>query len=425
MYSIAPRPHSASALLPRKTLIGSGRGIPCVFHHPKGARVDATIDLYNHEGLLWNGTHPLTPSSRLEVCTVLAITSALLALLADYQIRDRLNRRSYGLLDFFLKWRRLREPRLTRLAPLVQLNSAVSVRTGDGALWDGHGLCSTLRGLQLDNMLGEHPAVLVVSTTSVFAFEWWNGLRKHDPLMPECTLFSGKPTATRVLRCDHGVMHVYESVTMHEHTALPKWFKALTARLDLYILVIPNTRLNSIPFKKRREWKAYQDCAREALDACCAGIRLRHRQPFALSIASGGARTAVLGVETLRHLHKIRLHPAVVGGSSGGAWAIALYGILKRDACVVDHLFGNMDSIPKDGLVFRSFIAALRAIEGGETTETSVFVIAMLRRYEYDWAHMVKLVLFGESAPSVSWSSLNLPFRTSVAATLLSNSHTR
>lgn len=424
MYQVKSKHASFSSSLPKWTLIGDGRGIPCVFHHPKNARVDATLDIYDQDSMIWNDAHPLTPSARYDMALVLAVTSALLGMLADYNMRTRLNDRYFGMLDFFLRWRRLRQPRISHLAPLVQLNESVSVRMGDGVLWDGHALCATLRGLQKDGLLERHPAILVVSTTSIFAFEWWYGFKKHDRLMPECSLFSSRLHASRKLRCHNGIMHVYKDVVMHDATALPKWFRGLSATVDLYLMVVSSNKLNSIPFKRRGEWYKYKNEAVKAALAACDSIELRNSQPFALSIASGGARTALLGVETLRALRQKKIFPSVVGGSSGGAWAIALYGVLKRDQCIVDYLFDNVDSVVKDGLMYRTLMAALRAIEDDEMGETSLYVIGMLRRYRYNWRTLVNIVLFGSHMGISTWTSLNLPFRVVVAGTILSNSHT-
>ncbi len=417
--------------LSRFALIARGRGFPVVFTLGRTDKT-ASVVVYDAPNLRYNEKQ-MTPSDQISLLDALASTSAYLGPLADRRMYKVVNRQSMGLFRLFLRWGRLNGLRLYGLAPSIRLNPQMVVRTSDGCLWDNRGLGSLLYGLQRDRLMAERPVLFVVTSDARHKKRWWHewwerGTKRRHEFTIESTFFDGHPSNHLVAKYTGPLgsygMHYAACVVSTKLYPLG-WIQG--GLVDLIVIGINGTKLNSIPFNKKRNWHMFHANVKRTIAQIWEKLNCQAvsaKRVVGVAISGGGARTGISGFEFLHFLEKRRVYPAVLSGNSGGAWSIALNALHSHKIDIVDVLFANVHHMFRMQLVQHLLLTAIRYVQGTiETGETLAYLLPLLRNFRFDWRSVVEHIVFDSTARS--WNIFaRKKCRIVIPATILGNSET-
>ena len=418
---------------PNSVLIANARGIPAFITTDKKTR-QVFLFMYRGKHHLYNKTSRLHDQVRLKesLAKSLAITSAYFGPLADYRMLKVVNRRTYFFLRLIL-WmvrKKSRRQRLQNLAPLVNIKKHIAVRCTDGCLWDTRAIASTISCMQrLHNVhLSSGRSVIIVLTASLFNIkEFWCAQKKVDDTFPECSLFEGRIQDCRersFIKGTEAFANVYTNCKITKQScSVKRWIEPMA--VDVVVIGILATYLNSLPFNKKRLWRLFSDTTTEALREIFAELHLSRfcqSRKVGLAISGGGARTAILGANCLQFLKtETKIVPVHVGATSGGAWGVVLHAMQFKDIAM--HLYDNREYIHKTQPIYRFLLSAIRRFEGTENMETLTYTLRLLENIDYDWLWLVRTMLFRDHAEP-TWDVLfGLPYTVSFTTGILCHSH--
>lgn len=433
MYRLAHKQGWSYTVLRNKPLIiSNGRGAPVIFSYGQH-QANANVVMYHPNEWTYND-NPLVCNRSIPLLDALSASSAYLGPLADYSMCRVVNAELLGMYRFFMQWRKSKRTRVHHLAPLVHLNHRAMVRTCDGCLWDNRALTSCLYGLRQENAMKATPVVIVVTSDPSHTKRWWSawwsaGRKKSNILMTEATYFEGdaRQYLVREYRSPTGDTYglVFRNCAVAKASnPLSSWLQP--ERIDLVVIGILSTTLNSIPFNKRGEWNYFHRTVKRNLRRLWGYLRidaLARDRVVGVAISGGGARTAIVGYELLHSLEAHRIYPVVVAGNSGGSWAIALYAMHAAGTDIVEVFFRNLNHLFHVRMRQRIILSLIRYIQGSvETGETFTYILPMLSRVDFDWREVVRHIIFDNNEQS--WNIFErFKFRIVIPATILCNSH--
>lgn len=425
-------PRAGKGKAHRLTLAAEGRAVPAVASW-KGGR--AATHVYDGPNWIHSNGKSLQPTRSPSLLEATAATSAFFAPLADDQMRHLVDRKLFRvsrLLLWFLRWRTMKNQRPFRirdLAPKMQLDASTVVRTGDGCLWDTRALATALWGLVHDRQHhASRPIVFVLATERFNIREWWADENRRNDLFPEPALFSGKigDHRERTTETSQGFCYVYtRCVVRRESCAISGWMPD-DFSVDVVVMVVLAEYLNSLPFNKFRKWGLFEDTSCRSINGFFDALHLQEMtkgRPFGVAISGGGARTAILGAAFMRMLDDRRLVPLQVAATSGGAWGVILHALGHR--AIHPVMVNNMLRIHRTPRVEGLLLAAIRAWQNSENTETMRYMLTTLMVVDYDWERLVRLLLFPDDAHPPTWDRVfaRLPWRVSFPFVVLASSH--
>lgn len=397
MYRITSPPRYNPDDRQRSYVASHGRCIPCVVLIE---RQTSTIVWYQNVRNLELGKYELYTKVRdVDILDAIAASSAYFGILADPMLRKYLMRRSLmyparAIVETIF-WSRITFDSLAVRLPVHEL----SFQFADGGVWDNYGLPSALLALKRRGVL--FGATIIVVTCDVFCMnEWWEGERKRHAYYPSPSLFQGRirdNLASHHAWKGDAFVNVFKKCTISPSNPFREWYDDGTD-ITLVVLGVVQSNLATIPMSAydNAQYKKYDAKIRTYLSLIYETMDVKG--PYAICLAGGGCRAALIGMRTLSYL-TAKLTPSVLACVSGGAWGAALFYLYRT--MNPDHL---VDVLLRNCQILRNRLdvvtmQGLRAFDNADAFATLTIAVPSLARPDLQWSEMVSIILFGESKP--------------------------